>query len=216
LRLSNLTNGVLTYHLALLEKSELIEVDRDENKKMTRYYPNNIPIQETYIIGCIRQDATKQIILFILENDLCIFDEIVEHAKKALSTISWHLKRLKEAGIISVQHGNNNSPPTDSRKPFWETIFVSATHCGAGCALGDVVSEWSIFLSGVTIAGVALWPSYIFDFILAWVLGIIFQYLAIVQMRKISLREGLVEAIKADTLSFVTFEIGLFGWMSSL
>jgi hypothetical protein len=112
-------------------------------------------------------------------------------------------------------HRNNNSPPTDSRKPFWETIFVSATHCGAGCTLGDVVSEWSIFLSGVTIAGVALWSSYIFDFILAWVLGIIFQYLAIVQMRKISLREGLVEAIKADTLSLVTFEIGLFGWMSS-
>jgi|ERR1051325_823205 Domain of unknown function (DUF4396) len=86
--------------------------------------------------------------------------------------------------------------------------------CGAGCTLGDVVSEWSVFLSGVTIAGIALWPSYIFDFTLAWVLGIIFQYLAIVQMRKISLREGLFEAIKADTLSLVTFEIGLFGWMA--
>jgi hypothetical protein len=111
-------------------------------------------------------------------------------------------------------HRNSSSPPTVARKPFWETIFVSATHCGAGCTLGDVVSEWSIFLSGVTIAGLALWPSYIFDFTLAWVLGIIFQYLAIVQMRKISLREGLFEAIKADTLSLVTFEIGLFGWMA--
>jgi Domain of unknown function (DUF4396) len=99
-------------------------------------------------------------------------------------------------------------------KPFWETIFVSATHCGAGCTLGDVVSEWSVFLFGITIAGISLWPSYIFDFILAWLLGIIFQYLAIVQMRKISLREGLFEAIKADTLSLVTFEIGLFGWMA--
>lgn len=102
----------------------------------------------------------------------------------------------------------------DKNKPFWETIFVSATHCGAGCTLGDVISEWSVFLSGITIAGIALWPSYIFDFTLAWVLGIIFQYLAIVQMRKISLWEGLLEAIKADTLSLVTFEIGLFGWMA--
>ncbi|MBV9177847.1 MAG: winged helix-turn-helix transcriptional regulator [Nitrososphaeraceae archaeon] len=105
LRLSNLTNGVLTYHLALLEKSDRIQVDRNENKKMTRYYPNNIPIQETNIIGYIRQDATRQIVLFILQNDLCTFDKIVEHTKKAPSTISWHLKRLKEAGIISVQHG---------------------------------------------------------------------------------------------------------------
>ena len=105
LRLSNLSNGVLAYHLALLEKSGRIQVDRNENKKMTRYYPNNISIEETNIIGYIRQDATKQIILFILENDLCTFDEVVEHTKKAPSTISWHLKRLKEAGIISIQHG---------------------------------------------------------------------------------------------------------------
>jgi predicted transcriptional regulator len=105
LRLSNLTNGVLTYHLALLEKSDRIQVDRNENKKITRYCPNNISIQETNIIGCIRQDATRQIILFILEDDLSTFDEIIDHTKKAPSTISWHLKRLKEAGIISIQHG---------------------------------------------------------------------------------------------------------------
>jgi predicted transcriptional regulator len=104
LRLSNLTNGALAYHLALLEKSDQIQVDRNENKKMTRYYSNNIPIQETNIIGYTRQDATRQIVLFILENDLCTFDEVVEYTKKAPSTISWHLKRLKEAGIISVQH----------------------------------------------------------------------------------------------------------------
>lgn len=108
LRLSNLTNGVLTYHLALLEKSHRIKVDRNRNKKMTRYYDNNILTEETGIIGYIRHDATSQIILFILENDLCSFNEIVEHIKKAPSTISWHLKRLKEEGIISVQYGHYN------------------------------------------------------------------------------------------------------------
>ena len=149
----------------------------------------------------------------------------------------WHIGHLNLISRLSkdTKNNNNNNNNKSNRssdnwsssfrqhivrthegksKPFWETIFVSATHCGAGCTLGDVVSEWSVFLSGITIAGIALWPSYIFDFTLAWVLGIIFQYLAIVQMRKISLREGLFEAIKADTLSLVTFEIGLFGWMA--
>jgi DNA-binding transcriptional ArsR family regulator len=41
----------------------------------------------------------------LYEYDLCSFNEIVEHTKKAPSTISWHLKRLKEAGIIPVQYG---------------------------------------------------------------------------------------------------------------
>jgi predicted transcriptional regulator len=82
LRLSNLANGALAYHLAFLEKSDRIQVDRNENKKMTRYHPNNIPITETNIIGYIRQDATSQIVSFILENDLCSFNDIVEHKKK--------------------------------------------------------------------------------------------------------------------------------------
>lgn len=42
-----------------------------------------------------------------------------------------------------------------SKKPFWKSIFVSATHCGAGCEIGDFIGEWLVFLvlSGITIAG---------------------------------------------------------------
>jgi hypothetical protein len=103
---------------------------------------------------------------------------------------------------------------TESRKPFWESIFVSATHCGGGCTLGDVVSAWLIFLTSITLFGSTLAAAYVFDFTFAWILGIIFQYLAITEMKKISVKKGLIEAIKADTISLVAFEIGLFGWMA--
>jgi len=98
-------------------------------------------------------------------------------------------------------------------KPFWETIFVFATHCGAGCTLGDITSEWSIFITGITIAGLSLYTSFIFDFTHAWLLGIIFQYIAIIQMCSMSFRKAMSPAIKADTLSLAMFEIDLFGWM---
>jgi hypothetical protein len=118
-----------------------------------------------------------------------------------------------ETGItprhIIETHKNKNGKV----KPFWETIFVSATHCGAGCTLGDVISEWGVFIAGTTVAGLALFASYIFDFTLAWLLRIIFQFVAIIQMRKMPFRQALAKAIKADTLSLVMFEIGLFGWM---
>src|ERR671931_427949 len=105
LRLTDLSNGVLTYHLTLLEKSDQIKVERNIQRKTTRYYTNSISAEEIDVIGYIRHGATRQIILFILEHDLCSFNVIVEYTKKAPSTISWHLKRLKEAGIISVQYG---------------------------------------------------------------------------------------------------------------
>jgi hypothetical protein len=33
-----------------------------------------------------------------------------------------------------------------AEKPYWKTVFVEATHCGAGYTLGDIIAEWgSVF-----------------------------------------------------------------------
>lgn len=52
------------------------------------------------------------------------------------------------------------------------------------------------------------------DYILAYLLGIAFQYFSIAPMRGISGLAGIWAAIKADTLSLTAFEMGLFGWMA--
>jgi predicted transcriptional regulator len=103
LRMAGLVNGVLTYHLAALEKSDVIKVDRQS--RITRYYPVSVPDNESAVLKFVRHEPVRQIVLYILENDMCTFNEIVDHAQKAPSTVSSHLKRLKEAGIISVRYG---------------------------------------------------------------------------------------------------------------
>ncbi|MFZ0515131.1 MAG: winged helix-turn-helix transcriptional regulator [Candidatus Nitrosopolaris sp.] len=104
LRLTGLTNGGLEYHLKILERSNKVKVDRHDGRR-TRYYPLNISADESHILGCVRNNVARQIVFFILGHDLCSFGEIVEHIKKAPSTASWHLKRLSEAGIISISYG---------------------------------------------------------------------------------------------------------------
>lgn len=103
LRLTGFVNGVLTYHLTALEKTNLIKVDRQS--RVTRYYPANISDNHSSILKFIRHEPIREILIFILEHELCTFQEIVEHTGKAPSTISTHLKRLKEARIISVRRG---------------------------------------------------------------------------------------------------------------
>jgi DNA-binding transcriptional ArsR family regulator len=103
LRMTGLVNGVLTYHLAALEKADVIKVDRQS--RMTRYYPVSISDSESAILKFVRHEPVRQIVLFILDHDLCTFNEIVSHTKKAPSTVSSHLKRLKEAGIVSIRYG---------------------------------------------------------------------------------------------------------------
>jgi predicted transcriptional regulator len=103
LRMTGLANGVLTYHLAALEKTDVVKVDRQS--RMTRYYPVSVSDRESAILKFVRHDPVRQIVLYMLDHDLCTFNEIVGHTKKAPSTVSSHLKRLKEAGIISVRYG---------------------------------------------------------------------------------------------------------------
>ena len=103
LRQTGLVNGVLTYHLAALEKANVIKVDR--GLRITRYYPVNVSEKESAILKYVRHEPIRQIVLFILEHDMPTFNEIVDHTGKAPSTVSSHLKRLKEADIIAVRYG---------------------------------------------------------------------------------------------------------------
>jgi hypothetical protein len=99
-------------------------------------------------------------------------------------------------------------------RPWWAMMAVEVSHCGAGCALGDVLSEFVIFALALTIAGSTLGAEYAGDYALALVFGIAFQYFAIAPMRGLGLKDGLVAATKADVISLTAFEIGLFGWMA--
>ena len=80
--------------------------------------------------------------------------------------------------------------------------------------IGDVIAEFSLFALGWTLFGSSLYAEYAGDLLLAWLFGIAFQYFAIKPMRNLSVKQGIIAAIKSDTLSILTFEIGLFGWMA--
>jgi hypothetical protein len=104
-----------------------------------------------------------------------------------------------------------DEPPS---KPRWAGVAVDVSHCGAGCTLGDVIAEFTVFGIGATIAGEMVFAEMAGDYIAAVALGIVFQYFAIAPMRDLSVRAGLVEAAKADIASLSAFEVGLFGWMA--
>jgi hypothetical protein len=116
--------------------------------------------------------------------------------------------------------GRPNSPRFQRRagadpaygKPV--SVAIGVGHCGAGCTLGDIVGAWIVFAAGWKWFGLALPAEYVADFTLAFGLGIVFQYFSIAPMRGLNLRDGIIAALKADTVSLVAFEVGLFGWMA--
>ena len=92
-------------------------------------------------------------------------------------------------------------------------VFKGSTHCGAGCALGDFIGDWIAFATGFAVFGSALGGKFLLAFALAYAFGIAFQYFAIAPMRGLGVRDGLVAAIKIDTLSLLAYQVGMFAVM---
>jgi len=111
--------------------------------------------------------------------------------------------------------GRSKSGHEHNRRPMWRSTLLGATHCGAGCMLGDIIADSVIFLLGGTVLfGSELLAFYLWDFVAAYLLGIAFQYFAIVPMRNLPPGRGIREAIKADTLSLIAFQVGMYAWMA--
>ncbi|MBS0470382.1 MAG: DUF4396 domain-containing protein [Proteobacteria bacterium] len=108
------------------------------------------------------------------------------------------------------------------RAPFWLATAVATCHCGAGCTLGDLVAETLATTHPAILVPFGLgWATQqpIFagwglDFALAYAIGIVFQYFSIAPMRHLGLGDGLVAALKADTLSLVGWQLGMYGAMA--
>lgn len=100
-----------------------------------------------------------------------------------------------------------DEPPT----MFQNSIAVF--HCGAGCAIGDVIAESIVPALGLIIAG-EFGSKLVLDFVFAYILGIAFQYFTIAPMRGLSFGRGLAAAARADTISITLFEVGMFAWMA--
>jgi hypothetical protein len=109
--------------------------------------------------------------------------------------------------IKNLVERHKNDPPT------WIQNSIAVFHCGAGCSIGDALAELLIPALAITFAG-EFGTRLIFDFVFAYLLGIVFQYLTIVPMRGLSFGRGIIAAIRADTISIGLFEVGMFAWMA--
>jgi hypothetical protein len=79
------------------------------------------------------------------------------------------------AGAAGPDGADEPAPPGERARPWWVTMAIEVSHCGSGCALGDVISEFAIFGLGLTIAGVTLGAEYAGDYIFALAYGLDFR-----------------------------------------
>lgn len=121
--------------------------------------------------------------------------------------------------MAAKKHGHEH---VHGEKSFAVMVGEAASHCGSGCTLGDICAEWLAFAA----PGVAVWfgwhgvfaekifAVWVLDFVFAYIFGIFFQYFTIAPMRGLGFRDGMVAAVKADTLSLIAWQVGMYGFMA--
>jgi DNA-binding transcriptional ArsR family regulator len=102
-----------------------------ENRRVTRYFSVYASTEEISFMACFRNCNTRQIILKSLLKctNGCSFRELVHYTNKSPSTVFWHLKKLKEAKIIS------------SRKNTQRRHFVYYQGTGLGLFISKSIVE---------------------------------------------------------------------------
>jgi hypothetical protein len=116
----------------------------------------------------------------------------------------------------------DEEPPNKRLTPFPVMVANGALHCGSGCTLGDICAEWLVFaFPAIAVAfgwhglfADRIFAVWIIDYLFAYAFGILFQYFTIAPMRGLSFGQGIIAAIKADTLSLTAWQIGMYGFMA--
>jgi hypothetical protein len=156
-----------------------------------------------------------------------VIDEVLHPQKMWVMNLVWPLTALFGSFLwLAAYWVWGRAPPrrgATARRPTRAVaVFKASSHCGAGCTVGDLAAEWLAF--GVPGTAVLFgWHSlfidktfavWVLDFILAFILGIGFQYFTIKPMRNLSVGEGLVAALKADAVSITSWQVGMYGLMA--
>jgi hypothetical protein len=133
----------------------------------------------------------------------------------------YRIGRLSTYDEVMQAKARGETPPGQT-KPHWLATGLGTTHSGAGCTLGDVCAESFMYFAvantwlGLSweLYGRSLFAGWAIDYVLAFGFGILFQYFTIKPMKGLSPGRGLLEAIKADTLSLTAWQLGMYGWMA--
>ncbi|RKF19283.1 DUF4396 domain-containing protein [Altericroceibacterium spongiae] len=160
---------------------------------------------------------------------LIVLVDIARHPQKmTIMNWVWPLTALFGSVIwlaLYFRFGRMKAEDTAEREddtPFWVSVTKGASHCGAGCTLGDIIAEWAAFalpqiavwLGWHSLFAEKIFAVWILDYIVAFILGVAFQYFTIKPMRDLTRREGIRQAVKADFASITSWQVGMYGLMA--
>lgn len=98
-RALGMSTGMLSYHLMYLEREGMLKSEADGHRK--RYFIARAFMEaQRHILGVLRQDVPRRIVVDILVNGERTFAQLRETAGVSKSTLSYHLQKMMQRDLL--------------------------------------------------------------------------------------------------------------------
>lgn len=98
--------GDVAYHLDRLARGELVR--RERGGWRDYYFARELTLADRRIFQALRSPAERQLVLSILQAPGASFTALVQATGMAKSTVSFHLRKLVELGVLADPRGESN------------------------------------------------------------------------------------------------------------
>ncbi len=114
---TEIKKGTVEYHLGMMKAEDMVVFSKANGKK--RFFLNNSTYQEEEqtVIAALKNDVYRRIVLEILDNQSINHKTLAEKIGLSGSTITHHIKHLKEQGIVKAETKG------------WYTIYSIDSNC---------------------------------------------------------------------------------------
>lgn len=97
-----LSMGVLEYHLNYMVKRGILSAQTHGYRK-TYFVREDVQHPDKPTLALLRQEVPRRMIIYILLGEKRGFKEFVEEFGLSKSTVSFHLKKLTESGLVRTE-----------------------------------------------------------------------------------------------------------------
>ena len=133
--------GMLSYHRRVLVESGMLRSEPEGNH--LRYFTSEgFILTDRKVLGYLRNPSTRAILMHAIDRGPISFIDLQSLTGLSKSTLSYHLKRLSGAGLVSLSRGNRVTVKVaDPEKVI--NLLVWVREEVEGDAAGTLIDVWN-------------------------------------------------------------------------
>lgn len=137
----DMETGLLQHHLQTLEEYDVL-MSEDHQGKRRLFVAEELSDEERDILSSLRYETTRDILLFLIQQEAARNGSIAEEIGVAPATVSWHLSRLVEDGIVSKVRDGRTTLYTVTDEELTMKLLVRYRESFVDRAVENVLDFW--------------------------------------------------------------------------